>query len=70
MALKSNFSRRDFIKLSAGTVAALSVGACNPFGGGGGRTIKIGYVTPRTGPLAPFGEADNFVLAEVSWLLC
>lgn len=28
-------------------------------------SIKIGYVTPRTGPLAPFGEADDFVLAAM-----
>jgi branched-chain amino acid transport system substrate-binding protein len=26
------------------------------------RTIKIGYVTPRTGPLAAFAEADDFVI--------
>ena len=26
------------------------------------RTIKIGYVTPRTGPLAAFGAADSFVI--------
>ena len=25
-------------------------------------TFKIGYVSPQTGPLAPFGEADNFML--------
>jgi branched-chain amino acid transport system substrate-binding protein len=25
--------------------------------------IRIGYVSPQTGPLAPFGEADKFVLA-------
>jgi branched-chain amino acid transport system substrate-binding protein len=31
-------------------------------GNGGGGTLKIGYVTPRTGPLAAFGEADEFVL--------
>jgi len=68
MTFKSAFSRRDFIKLSAGTVAALSIGACNPFGGRGGRTIKIGYVTPRTGPLAPFGEADDFVLGTMQTL--
>ena len=28
--------------------------------------IKIGYVTPRTGPLAPFGEADTFVLGAMA----
>jgi branched-chain amino acid transport system substrate-binding protein len=28
-------------------------------------TVKIGYVSPQTGPLAPFGEADSFVIAGV-----
>jgi branched-chain amino acid transport system substrate-binding protein len=30
-----------------------------------GRTIKIGYVSPQTGALAPFGEADAFVINQV-----
>lgn len=30
-----------------------------------GRTIKIGYVSPQTGPIAGFGEADNFILEGV-----
>jgi branched-chain amino acid transport system substrate-binding protein len=30
-----------------------------------GRTIKIGYVTPRTGPLAGFGAADTFVIGQM-----
>ncbi len=30
-----------------------------------GRTIKIGMVSPSTGPIAAFGEADQFVLAGV-----
>jgi branched-chain amino acid transport system substrate-binding protein len=34
-------------------------------GGGGDGTIKIGYVTPQTGPLAPFGEADAYVLGAL-----
>lgn len=29
------------------------------------RTIKIGLVSPRTGPLAGFGEADPFVIDQV-----
>ena len=29
------------------------------------KRIKIGYVSPQTGPLAPFAEADNFVIAGV-----
>lgn len=32
-------------------------------------SITIGYVTPRTGPLAPFGEADTFVLAQMREVL-
>jgi branched-chain amino acid transport system substrate-binding protein len=34
-------------------------------GGGGGNTIKIGYVSPGTGSLAPFGEADDFVIGSI-----
>lgn len=30
-----------------------------------GRPIRIGFVSPRTGPLAPFGEGDSFVVAEM-----
>lgn len=30
-----------------------------------GRPIKIGHVSPRTGPLAAFAEADPFVLAGI-----
>jgi branched-chain amino acid transport system substrate-binding protein len=29
------------------------------------KRIKIGYVSPQTGPLAPFAEADNFVISGV-----
>jgi branched-chain amino acid transport system substrate-binding protein len=29
------------------------------------KPFKLGYVSPQTGPLAPFGEADSFVLAAV-----
>jgi branched-chain amino acid transport system substrate-binding protein len=30
-----------------------------------GTPFKLGYVSPQTGPLSPFGETDSFVLAEV-----
>jgi branched-chain amino acid transport system substrate-binding protein len=29
------------------------------------RTIKIGFVTPRTGPLASFGQADDFTVRQM-----
>ncbi len=58
-------SRRDFLKLSAGTVTALSLAGCTIGGTSGGRAIKIGYVSPQTGPIAAFGEADTFILNGV-----
>jgi branched-chain amino acid transport system substrate-binding protein len=32
------------------------------------RAIKIGYVTPRTGPLADFGQCDTFTIAQMQKL--
>jgi branched-chain amino acid transport system substrate-binding protein len=29
------------------------------------RTLRIGFVSPQTGPLAPFGEADKFVIEGI-----
>jgi branched-chain amino acid transport system substrate-binding protein len=31
----------------------------------GGKTIKIGYVIPKTGPLAVFGESNDYVLSVI-----
>ena len=33
------------------------------------KAIKIGHVSPKTGPLAGFGEADGFILDQVKGLL-
>jgi branched-chain amino acid transport system substrate-binding protein len=68
--------RRGFLRTvgAAGTAVAAggAAAACSSGlqgsdggGGGGGDTIKIGYVSPSTGPLAPFGEADDFVIGSV-----
>lgn len=32
-------------------------------------TVKIGYVSPQTGPLAAFAEADDYVIAEMRKLI-
>lgn len=71
--------RRRFLRMmgSAGAVVAAggAVSACGglqeaPGGGGGGGggadVIRIGYVSPETGPLAPFGEADQFVITAIA----
>jgi branched-chain amino acid transport system substrate-binding protein len=38
----------------------------SPGAGGEGRAVRIGYVSPQTGPLAPFGEADTFVVEAMT----
>lgn len=53
--------------VAVAAVAGVSLVGCSIGGGGAsGETIKIGFVTPRTGPLAPFGEADAYVLDEMT----
>lgn len=44
-------------------------GADDSAGTGGLPEVTIGYVSPKTGPLAAFGEADSFVIASMSAIL-
>lgn len=49
--------------MGAAGLAVASGGMVSACGSGGGADpIKIGYVSPQTGPLAVFGEADRFVI--------
>ncbi|MEO1224456.1 MAG: ABC transporter substrate-binding protein [Pseudomonadota bacterium] len=66
-----SLSRRRFIKASAlgaaglagaGTLARPRLARAND-------TITIGYVSPQTGPLAPFAEADDYILAGIREVL-
>jgi branched-chain amino acid transport system substrate-binding protein len=54
------FNRRQFVQGAAAT-AAISI-APIAFAA---ETIKIGFVSPQTGPLAPFGEADKWVIEQM-----
>ncbi|MEP2978626.1 MAG: ABC transporter substrate-binding protein [Lentilitoribacter sp.] len=64
-SVSSNVTRRKFITASAGILAAPAIlnitkaYAANP-------TLKIGHVSPRTGPLAGFAEADDYVLEAIA----
>jgi len=73
---KLSITRRNFLKLSGTAGATALLAACSPAapdggsgggdgGSGDGRTIKIGLVGPITGPIAAFGEADEFTLDQV-----
>jgi branched-chain amino acid transport system substrate-binding protein len=54
-------SRRQVLKTgAAATFVAMAPSALRAQN----RAVKIGLVTPTTGPLAIFGEADNFVIGE------
>jgi branched-chain amino acid transport system substrate-binding protein len=64
-AERSDLSRREFLRLAGGAAAAAGALGFGVPAFAQGRRIKIGYVSPQTGPLAPFGEADNFVLAGI-----
>jgi branched-chain amino acid transport system substrate-binding protein len=56
-------TRRSFMKASSATGASLASGVLAPAVHAQVRGIKLGYVSPQTGPLAPFAEADNFILS-------
>jgi len=65
--------RRQFLRRTGalGAMAAFPgvLSACGSDseggGGGSGDALKIGYVSPRTGALSGFGEADDFILRGV-----
>jgi branched-chain amino acid transport system substrate-binding protein len=54
-------SRRQLLAAGAGGLA-LSLGARGAFAAGSENVLKIGFVSPRTGALAGFGETDGYVL--------
>ncbi|OZM76008.1 ABC transporter substrate-binding protein [Pseudonocardia sp. MH-G8] len=61
--------RRRFLKAVAATGTVAVAGACasGPPGAAaaspGSATVRIGFVSPETGVLAAFGEADQYVIA-------
>ena len=64
----NSINRRTLIKSGAAAVAAPALIGANS-ASAQGRVIKIGHVSPRTGPLAGFGEADNFIIEQVRGIL-
>src|SRR5262245_65521667 len=64
----NRISRRRVMKAGAGLNAAPAVLHLIP-AHAQSRVIKIGHVSPRTGPLAGFGEADPYILEEIQKVL-
>src|SRR3982074_710015 len=61
-------SRRTLVKAGIGAIAAPAVLRAIP-ANAQSRVIKVGPVSPGTGPLAGFGEADGFILEQVRGIL-
>ncbi|MGA3141378.1 MAG: ABC transporter substrate-binding protein, partial [Xanthobacteraceae bacterium] len=56
-------SRRDFVKRAAAGAGGFALaGHVSSVFAQASDTIKIGFVSPRTGPLGGFGESDPYVL--------
>jgi branched-chain amino acid transport system substrate-binding protein len=65
---RGGVSRRALVQAGLGALAAPAILNVVPVNAQS-RVIKIGHVSPRTGPLAGFGEADGFILEQVRGIL-
>jgi branched-chain amino acid transport system substrate-binding protein len=61
-------NRRTLVKAGFGAIAAPAILRVVPVNAQS-RVIKIGHVSPRTGPIAAFGEADPFILDQIQKLV-
>ncbi|MFZ0094442.1 MAG: ABC transporter substrate-binding protein, partial [Pseudolabrys sp.] len=68
MTDRQTISRRTLVKAGFGAIAAPAVLRALP-AEAQSQVIKIGHVSPKTGPLAGFGEADGFILEQVRGIL-
>lgn len=57
-------SRRNLLKGTAATGLIAAAGTFPMPAIAQGAKIRLGYVTPQSGPLAGFAEADNFILSN------
>ena len=68
MTDSKTISRRTLVKTGIGALAAPAVLRVLP-AQAQSQVIKIGHVSPKTGPLAGFGEADGYILEQVRGIL-
>ena len=66
--MAQDISRRKLLRSGAIAIAAPAVLRVIP-AAAQSNVIKIGHVSPKTGPLAGFGEADGFILGQVRDIL-
>jgi len=67
--MQSNrFQRRRALMQAGGAVAGAAALGMPSAVFAQAKTIKLGFVSPQTGPLAPFGEADKFIIEQMNKL--
>jgi branched-chain amino acid transport system substrate-binding protein len=66
--MSRSLNRRTLVKTGLGALAAPAILNVIPVNAQS-RVIKIGHVSPRTGPIAPFGEADPYILEQIQKLV-
>ncbi|MEB3046174.1 ABC transporter substrate-binding protein [Agrobacterium tumefaciens] len=60
--MKKGITRRELLVTTGTTAAALAFGVRPALAAD---TLKVGFISPRTGPLGSFGETDGYVLELV-----
>ena len=60
--MSNRFAAPSSLIQAGGVIAGTAALGVSPLVFARPKTIKIGYVSPQTGPLAPFGEADKWVI--------
>src|SRR5579872_3954731 len=58
---RTGLTRRGFLASSAAAAGALALGA-GTNSAQAADTIKVGFISPRSGPLGGFGEGDGYIL--------
>lgn len=59
---QNGLTRRDLLATAGAVTAAMAMGLRPAFAAD---ALKVGFISPRTGPLAGFGETDGYVLEVV-----
>jgi len=58
----AGLTRRAVIKAAGASSLVLASGSYGAFAAGAENTLKVGFISPRTGPLGGFGQTDGYVL--------
>lgn len=57
--------KRQFLKTAAALTAGATLGFYGETAAAATDKLRVGYISPKTGPFAPFTEADDFIIEQV-----